>query len=257
MPLLRDGFSARPRQSHWTTIRDQMIILLLHFGGKRLSEVLHLWIGDVERHPIDPTRCIPWIAHPTEAVVDWRDPKTNVEKRVTRQECLLLRYGIKPLTLRTGARRVGWKNPMTTDTKRMRVFWNDASADRLFWSLYNQYVQLRPRVARHPFLFMTPAGEPMTVQAFEKVHAAAVRRIGLVPAKQLGTTPHGHRHAYGHQAEARQVGTKVMQIALGHKSPYSQEVYKNSDDEVVAKAMTSGEERLSCIMNIRVIVGHK
>ena len=32
---------------------------------------------------------------------------------------------------------------------------------------------------------------------YNKAHAAACERIGLTVGKALGTTPHGHRHAYG------------------------------------------------------------
>lgn len=245
VPLLRDGFSARPPHLRWTMLRDQLIVLLLHFGGKRVSETLHMWVGDVERHPQDPTRCIPWIAHPSEGPADWVDPLTNVSRRVKREEYLKLKYGIRPLTLETGRDHVGWKNPLLNDENRMRVFWNDVSADRLFWTTYRDYIRQRPLIHRHPYLFITKGGDPMTVPAFEKVHGAAVRRIGLIPAKNLGTTPHGHRHAYGHVAESRQVGTKAFQVAMGHKSIEAQEAYKNDSHEAVADLMTAAEERLS------------
>ena len=244
VPLLQDGFTGRSRELRWTTLRDQLILMIMHFGGKRLSEVLQMWTGDVEANPKDRTRCIPWISHPTDGFADWVDPMTGNRTRVTRQLYLKLQYNRLPLTLETGRRRVGWKNPMLSGDNRMRVFWNDTSADRLFWTLYRQYVQMRPLISRHPFLFMTPAGDPMTVQAYEKNHAAGVRRIGLIPEKRAGTTPHGHRHAYGHEAEARGVGRKSVQVAMGHASPASQDTYKNRADDAIANELIAATERL-------------
>lgn len=244
IPLLQEGFAARPKDLQWTTVRDQLVLIAMHFGGKRISEVLHMWMGDVEANPKDRTRCIPWVSHPTDGFANWTDPKTGNQTRVTRQALLMLQYNRLPLTMETGRRRVGWKNPMLSADNRMRIFWNDISADRLFWTLYRQYIRIRPLVSRHPFLFITPAGDPMTVQAYEKNHAAGVRRIGLIPAKQAGTTPHGHRHAYGHDGDARNVGTKSLQVAMGHASAGSQDIYKNLSDDAIADELIAATGRL-------------
>jgi integrase len=136
---------------------------------------------------------------------------------------------------------------LTTDMK-LRVFWSDAEADRLFWQLYNSYLAARPRVSRHPFLFITPDGDPMTPAAFTKVHAAAARRIGLVPAKHLGTTPHGHRHEYASAAAGRNVTPKILQVALAHRALSSQEPYKNPYLDEIAEAMCTGAERRLSIL---------
>ena len=92
----------------------------------------------------------------------------------------------------------------------------------------------------------------MTARAFAKVHAAAVRRIGLIPAKHLGTTPHGHRHRYGTLADERKVSTKALQIAMGHRSSLSQEIYKNRRAESIAEEMLAGENRLAALLKERV-----
>ena len=223
----------------------------MHFGGKRTSEVLQMWVGDVEPNRADPTRCIPWISHPTDGFADWVDPKTRVRKRLSRHEYLRVVYDRAPLVFETGRRRVGWKDPLLSNDNRMRVFWNDMSADRLFWTVYRAYLRERPIVARHPYLFITRGGDPMTVAAFEKVHAAGVRRIGLAPRKGNGTTPHGHRHAYGHVADCRGVGAKAIQTAFGHRSPLSQEIYKNRGDEEIAGLMSIASTRLTDCLNAR------
>ncbi|MBR9971815.1 gamma-mobile-trio recombinase GmtY [Magnetospirillum sulfuroxidans] len=242
LPLLRDGFSSRPPHLRWTILRDQLITILLHFGGRRISEVLQMWIGDVQPHPSDPTRCVPWVHHPSDGYAEYRDPKTGATGQIRRDEYLRLVYGRAPLTAATGRRRVGFKNPLLTHRNALRTFWSDAAADRVFWSLYLLYIQSRPKVSRHPYLFVTPAGDPMTRAGFEKVHAAAVRRIGLIPAKRLGTTPHGHRHAYGSRAAKRGVSSKALQVAMGHRTPASQETYKGPLLGEIAEEMEAAEK---------------
>jgi integrase len=82
-------------------------------------------------------------------------------------------------------------------------------------------------VDSHPFLFISGANDRrhMTVGGYEKVHAAAVRRIGLVPAKASGTTPHGHRHAFGKGlAEAGMPGKLIMKM-MHHSAESSHHVY--------------------------------
>jgi len=243
VPLLRDGFSARPPHLRWTSVRDQLITLLLHYGGRRMSEPLHMWVGDVEPNPNDPTRCVPWIHHPTDGLIQHQDSRTSAVKNIRRDQFLMLVYGLRPLTVQTGRRRVGFKNPLMEDGCRMRVYWSDIEADRFFWRLYNTYLATRPRVTRHPYLFITPDGEPMTSAAFSKVHSAAVRRLGLIAAKKFGTTPHGHRHAYASAAEEKGVPNKALQVALGHRAPASQEIYKHPKIDEIADAMCFGNER--------------
>ncbi|MCH2841427.1 hypothetical protein K3V81_14775, partial [Listeria monocytogenes] len=58
----------------------------------------------------------------------------------------------------------------------------------------------RSRHALHPYLFVSAKEDvkdaPYTIGAYRQLHGKAVRRIGLIPSKNSGTTPHGHRHAY-------------------------------------------------------------
>jgi hypothetical protein len=53
--LLKTGFR-RSMPLYWTTLRDQMILLLLHGGGLRVSEPLHLWVPSLHRHSRHPGR---------------------------------------------------------------------------------------------------------------------------------------------------------------------------------------------------------
>jgi site-specific recombinase XerD len=228
--LIRAGFH-RPRQVLWTQLRDQMIALLMHGGGLRLSETLHTWIPDVFEDPFDPDIALVRVYHPSEGLVPYRDPDTGRERLITRSRYLRLVHDRVPLTDLLGRKAVGWKSPLLTDSeeKFMHVFWRSSEYGRVFMRLYRTYVQIRPRVKSHPYLFIATSNEPMTVKGYEKVHAAAVRRIGLEPAKRLGTTPHGHRHAYGMWMRRADIEPKILQVAMHHKSVISQEIYTQAD----------------------------
>ena len=235
--LLETGFR-RSQPLRWTVMRDQMIALLLHGGGLRLSEALHLWILDVFEMPHDPEEALVKVFHPSEGLVAYRDPKTGRTRQVTRAEYLRQVYDRKPLTDLAGRKAVGWKDPLLTDShgRSMQVFWRSPDYGRLFMRLYRAYVQIRPRIASHPYLFVSGSGDPMTVKAYEKVHGAAVRRVGLEPAKPLGTTPHGHRHAYGQWMRQAKLDPKIRQLALHHKSVLSQDIYTEASLHEVLSA---------------------
>jgi len=236
--LLRNGFR-RPVRVAWTTLRDQLIALLLHEGGLRLSEALHLWIDDVFVRHEDPASAVVRVYHPREGLRAYEDPVTGNSRTVTRAEYLRLAYGRAPLTELPGRKAVGWKEPLLTNAteKYMTVFWWSDDGARAFLEAYYRYVQLRPHVDKHPYLFIAEGGEPMGIRAYEKVHAAAVRRIGLAAAKNSGTTPHGHRHAYGLRLRRAGIPRKVRQVAMHHKSAFSQDVYTEADAAEVEKTL--------------------
>jgi integrase len=88
------------------------------------------------------------------------------------------------------------------------------------------------------------AGEPYTVDAFRQAHGRAVERIGLKPSKYAGTTPHGHRHAYAQLLTDTGVGESVIQSALHHKSPESQQVYKEPTANKVNTVLREASRKL-------------
>ena len=123
-------------------------------------------------------------------------------------------------------------------------FWGEA-----FLQLFRVYItQDRSRHCPHPYLFVskkeTVAGDPYTVDSFRQAHAKAVRKIGLDPSKSLGTTPHGHRHAFGQALVNAGVDRMVVQQALHHKSIDSQTPYTMPTADQVAMALKDAEIRL-------------
>jgi hypothetical protein len=230
-------------------LRDLMLTVLMHGGGLRASEPFHLFVGDVVEDPDHPGSALVWLFHPErgEAPKDeggpWRD----------RTHYLHARWGMRPRNLETGAMGAGWKNLALTDTRRQasRVYWFPTHWGELFWTLYRAYLRHRPDAA-HPWLFvserLTERGRPYTIAAFEQAHARAVTRAGLVSGKRHGTSPHGHRHAYGLALANAQVDRRVVQRALHHRNPSSQDVYTAAQASEVARVLEAASKRVFALM---------
>jgi integrase len=149
-----------------------------------------------------------------------------------------MRWNLPPLTeYPVKSRRVGWKYPLlSSDQQYLDVFWSDLAAGSLFHQLWLEYLMRRPRTD-HPWAFISQDLNPMSTTNFQHRHAAACRRIGLLPAKHRGTTPHGHRHAYAQQLKTKGTPRDVIQAAMHHTSILSQEIYKRSSFADLVKAI--------------------
>jgi integrase len=79
---------------------------------------------------------------------------------------------------------------------------------------------------------------------YNKAHMAACERIGLPVAKTLGTTPHGHRHAYGRRLKNAGVDMSLIRRFMHHASPVSQEIYTQATAKEAMMALEAGAQRL-------------
>jgi len=79
---------------------------------------------------------------------------------------------------------------------------------------------------------------------YNKAHAAACERIGLRVGKALGTTPHGHRHAYGRRLKNAGIDKLLIRRFMHHASLESQEVYTQATGKEAMVALEAGAERL-------------
>lgn len=227
-------------------LRDLMLSVLMHGGGLRVSEAFHLFVGDVIEDPDQPGTALVHLFHPERGQAPddpggpWRD----------REHYLRDRWGMRPRTLEVGALQAGWKNLALTDTRRKasRVYFFPTHWAELFWTLYRAYVRHRPE-ADHPWLFVSERsierGRPYTIAAFEQAHARAVQRAGLSHGKRHGTSPHGHRHAYGLRLANAGIDRRVVQRALHHRSPWSQDVYTAAQAREVAAVLDAASQRMS------------
>lgn len=245
--LLLKGFKVGGKLDY----RGILITLLLNKGGFRGSEPMHLWVEDVFPDPEEPTSATVLIYHPTlgEAPSTWRYPDGR-KRKGTRQQYLAERFGISPRTLLLGKKRAGWKNP-TLDEKSlcMRAFWFEPMYGEWFMHFWDLYMRELAGVTRnHPFAFVNLNQEPLgaiyTMAQYNKAHAAAVRRIGMPVSKAMGTTPHGHRHAFGWRTKQGGMREIEIQRMMHHRSPESQKIYTQPSQKDVRDAVRLSYERL-------------
>lgn len=239
--FINPGQENDPRPWVKYNLRDILISLLCGYGGCRASEPLHLWVEDVFLDPDDPELALVLVHEPSEGAADYTDPLTGARRKTSRAD-YLQRFcgGRKPLTQETGRRNSGWKGCLLTNRERkaFQVFWIDKNAGRLFLTLWRMYIQhVRPVTPQMPWAFLTKDGQPLGVEGFDDSFKAAVRRIGLTPAKWAGTTSHGLRHRYGQWLNDLGLGDKEGQVAMHHLNAKSQEIYRQMGVASVAAAI--------------------
>lgn len=220
--------------------KNQAITLLMHYGGVRKSEIFHLYLGDIL---VDRLRseAIVRIYHPSEGAA----PDSRYRNR---REYLAREFGLKPRTdyMRSKRLHSGWKGPLLTDQRKffqVQFFPPEkASEFLLVWRDYLLHQRVEPSsLDGHPYAFTNSKGQPETLKNYQRLHADAVRRIGLQHSKDLGTTEHGHRHAYGYRLANHGFSQVEIQKAMHHKSPDSCLVYIQPSDGEIRDRMRSIE----------------
>ena len=63
-------------------------------------------------------------------------------------------------------------------------------------------------------------------------------------SKALGTTPHGHRHAYGRRLKNAGIDKALIRRFMHHASPESQEVYTQPNTREALAALEAAAQRL-------------
>lgn len=256
--LIKRGFVQRGKEKsrlvhERLNIRDILITILMHGGGLRESEPFHLYVSDVFIDPKNPRSAQVRIYHPEQgkAPDDYIDPLKGKLIEADREEYLRVKWKTEPRTLLGDRLHAGWKDLKLSNgrDKYALVHWFPSYWGEVFLSFFKIYINhLRSRHCGHPFLFVSHKdsvdGEPYTIDAFRQAHGRAVSRIGLVPGKLYGTTPHGHRHAYAQNMTDAGVSEHVIQTALHHKSPESQQVYKEPPPAKVNKALQEASARM-------------
>jgi len=254
--LLLNGFVQRGEggssdPSRRLQLRDCLITLLMHGAGFRLSECFHLWVCDVMPDPADPSVALVRIHHPSEgeAPDDWIDKDGNPFKG-NRAMYLAAKYALRPRNERIDKSSAGWKDPSLDGRFYMRAYWFKPELGRSFLQLWNLYLRELVNIERfHPYAFIVmqgkTAGALYSIDNYKQAHARAVKRIGLIPSKTMGTTPHGHRHAYGRRLMRGGVDPKLRQKALHHKSLNSQTVYVTPNPADVTKALDQATKVLN------------
>lgn len=253
--LIFTGF-ARTRIKRGTRLDEQinlrnvLITMLMHFGGLRSSEPFHLFVHDVLPNPLHPDVAMVRVYHPSDGLApdDWFDARGKHIK-CNREAYLRGKYGMRPRTLYFPSDQLhaGWKgNALDSDANFMHVHWFPTWSGNLFLKLWNIYLIERAlHDSNHPFAFVTESGSPYSLDSFKEAHSVAVRRIGLTPAKSLGSTPHGHRHAYGRRLADSSIDPIIRKKVLHHRSMESQEIYTEPEFERVTELLNAATDILN------------
>lgn len=235
--LLDEGFivaSSRSLDKHLRTdYKSQAMTLLMNAGGVRKSELFHIYLDDID---VDTERgeAIVRIHHPSSGL----SPEPGYKNR---QDYLLKKFRIKPRTdyLKSESLHAGWKAPTTNKRKFFRVeFYPPAKAQEFLLAFQNYLLYQRVDAkGRHPYAFTNTKGRPETIKNFQRLHTAAVNRIGLRCRKYDGTTEHGHRHAYGYRLAEAGFDQIDIQRSMHHAHPDSCLVYLHMTDEELRERM--------------------
>lgn len=229
-------------------IRDQLILLLMHGGGLRESETLHLWIEDVLIDPFDSNNVKVRIYHPEDgkAPNGWR----GRSGKTTRAAYLKEKYALSPRNKLMGKKHVGWK-VRVTDSKDeyIEVHWFPTTYGKIFTKLWQDYTRLLTGIERHhPYAFISfhhsHLGKPYTLNAFHDSYCQALKRIELKPSKPDGLSPHSHRHSYGRRLYRAGVKDLVIKKCLHHASLDSQLIYTTPTTAEISASLNTAMQNL-------------
>ncbi|MBS7825005.1 site-specific integrase [Wohlfahrtiimonas chitiniclastica] len=238
--LLYLGFVNRYGASDY---KSQAITMLLNYGGLRKSEVFHIYVSDITLNPNHPKEALVRVYHPEFGAA----PDPNYKNR---KEYLSAKTKYKPRNNYLISERLyaGWKGALLSSKQGyFDVVFNPPSKAQEFlmvWAKYLKEQRVEPsKKDFHPFAFTNTEGKPETLKNFQRLHRGAVERIGLVVKKELGTTEHGHRHAYGFRARQSGLDQVAIQKAMHHRSPDSCLVYIKPTLDEVTTALKCVEDK--------------
>ncbi|CDG52286.1 Integrase family protein [Halomonas sp. A3H3] len=243
--FLFNGFKTRGRQNY----RNMLITLLLHGAGFRASEPFHLYISDVHKDPINPLQAKVLIHHPMFGKPPKNDIPNNLIKAYNRKEYLSKNFGLLPRSEALGKNHSGWKGGMHDASYYKVAHWFTPQYGEYFLNIWYKYLEEVALFERnHPFAFINlsraPLGAPYTLSQYNKAHAAACHRIGIPAGKQLGTTPHGHRHAYGRRLCAGGLSKDLIRRCMHHSSINSQDIYIRATTSETLQALSSAAKNI-------------
>lgn len=224
--------------------RDKLLFGLLGYGGRRISEMLHLFLQDVAMRGDELNVTL---KHPASSPMIWTN-QAHSQVRGQRREYLRAMFDLLPRT-EHGANpsAVGWKGIKFDDhaAQSSEVYWIRESGQYLL-QLHRQYLHGDRSAApsrSHPYYFVTENGQPMTIKAVEKQFNLACRRIEKKHGISLkGYGPHSLRHFYGfYCADILKADLLLIQKWMGHAQVTSTAIYAHISPGTAATALKRAE----------------
>jgi len=233
-------------------MRDLLCWLLLFYGGLRISELLHIYVRDIDmERKTGMARVV--LADPRDGKIAWT-AVTGQQQFSLRADFLARRYRKIPRH-DLGAKhpeRAGWKGMKYEDQQNREsfVYWSDPQAGQLFWKLHVQYMrEIRLRIPdRHPYYFVSikgdVLGQPLKLKNLREQFYDTAKRIGLA-RNQSGVNPHGARHFYGYFCATHlRFSKEKLQVMMHHRSIISTEIYYALDSKVVRDELERAHLRM-------------
>ena len=228
--------------------RDRLLFSVLAFGGRRVSEVLHSFMDDVNTS--NETLEIS-LAHPSLAPMRWKTLSGRLMKG-SRREYLRQQFGLMARTEHGALPTfLGWKGIKFDDEASYRsqtYFIRDA--DHQLVGLHRTYLhELRRRVPRrpHPYYWVGEDGDPLTMKAVEKQFRLACGRVERRHGISLkGYSLHSLRHYFGsYCVDVLKADLLLVQKWMGHMQLSSTAIYAHISPETARDELRAAEVRRS------------
>lgn len=229
---------------HTKNPRDKLMFGLMAYGGRRLSELLHLFMEDMATRDDE---LVALLKHPSEAPMVWVN---NAGTRVkgSRREYLKTMFDRLPRN-EHGANPsfVGWKGIKFDDEAALvsQMYWIREAGKYLLQLHRNYLFGARATVPkkRHPYYLVGEDGDPLTTKAAEKQFRLACGRVERKLGVSLkGYGPHSLRHFYGfYCADVLKADLLLIQKWMGHIQASSTAVYAHISPGTAAKALARAE----------------
>lgn len=231
---------------HTKNPRDKLMFGLMAYGGRRLSELLHLCMEDMATRGDE---LVAWLKHPSHAPMVWVN-KAGAEVKSSRREYLKAIFDLLPRN-EHGANPsfAGWKGIKFDDEAALvsEMYWI-RDAGKYLLQLHRNYLHgARATVPkkRHPYYLVGEDGDPLTTKAAEKQFRLACNRLERKLGVSLkGYGPHSLRHFYGfYCADVLRADLLLIQKWMGHAQASSTQVYAHISPGTAAKALARAEQQ--------------
>lgn len=227
-----------------TNVRDKLILGFLAYGGRRISELLQLFLEDIE---IREYGLAVLLRHPSQSPMTWMNKAHRMVKG-PRREYLKEMHNVLPRTDHGKLRSaVGWKGVKFDDLDRMQSeMYFIHGVEGYLLQLHRKYlgeIRARRKGYPNPYYFVCEKGRPLSLKAFAGQFRLACRRLEKRHGISLkGYGPHSLRHFYGFFCtDVLRVPLLTLQKLMGHLDPSSTAIYAHISPGTARAALSQAD----------------